>query len=116
MLGSCVHFQPKPNDNKCLLSETVETFSKHRVKEELELEDDADRVQTEAGGGGDGQRSVEAGPQHQPRPGLRQDGQTRPQVGGYLWLGIWRKLSTRPVMTILPDMLVIFDDSNFKYY
>ena len=52
------------------------------MKEELELEDDADRVQTEAGGGGDGWRSVEAGPQHQPRPGLRQDGQTRPQVGG----------------------------------
>ena len=52
------------------------------MKEELELEDDADCVQTETGGGGDGPRSVEAGAQHQPRPGLRQDGQTRPQVGG----------------------------------
>ena len=66
--------------NVCYLN--LETFSKHRVKEELELEDDADRVQTETGGGDDGGRSVEAGPQHQPRPGLRQDGQTRPQVGG----------------------------------
>ena len=71
------------------------------MKEEIELEDDADCVQTEAGGGGDGQRSVEAGAQHQPRPGLRQDGQTRPQV-------------STPVMMILPDMLVMFDNSTFE--
>ena len=64
--------------NVCYLN--LENFFK-TPKEELE-EDDADCVQTEAGGGGDGRRSVEAGPQHQPRPGLRQDGQTRPQVGG----------------------------------
>ena len=79
------------------------------MKEELELEDDSDRVQTEAGGGGDGRRSVEAGPQHQPRPGLRQDGQTRPQVGG----GYIAKLNAKHRQTSLtclslsPDILLL---------
>ena len=78
------------------------------MKEETEQEDDADRVQTEAGGGGDGQRSVEAGPQHQPRPGLRQDGQTRPQVGGvYIAkLNAKHRQTSLTCLSLSPDIIL----------